>query len=137
LIAPGDSVTFQFSSLWTPREEPNSLCVYVEIENDTVNSNDSLCMDLLVGMDDLLFSNNLIRNVYPNPADDYVTFEFGRLDERTLFVLYDSKGKVVKELTLNRVMTEYQLSVREFADGMYFYKIISANRYFTGKFVKK
>ena len=133
----GDSVTFQFSTLWTPREEPRLLCVYIEIENDTVASNDSICLDFTVGLDDLIYSGNLIRNVYPNPADDQIFFEFGELEEKSVFKIFDSKANLIREIQLERNTSLHQLDVNSFTDGIYFYQLVSAKRYVTGKFVKK
>ena len=136
-IPVGDSVTFQFSSLWSPREFPQMLCVYVDIENDTVADNDSICLDFTVGLDDMIYSGNLIRNVYPNPADDEINFEFGELHEKSVFKVFDSKANLIREIQLERNVSLHQLDVNSFAGGIYFYQLVSANRYVTGKFVKK
>jgi len=73
-------------------------------------------------------------NVYPNPAAGFVNFEITGGDRAMLYV-FDFAGRMVKETTINHVLTE--INTADFSNGMYFYQLIGANNVNigSGKFV--
>lgn len=77
-------------------------------------------------------NSELKINVYPNPAQDYVTIEFP-LPVNASISFYDVFGRIVKKCTLNEFKTTINTS--NFENGIYFYSIYSDNYENNGKFV--
>lgn len=65
-----------------------------------------------------------IADVYPNPATDAVTIHFNTLKGKLNLSLLDVTGKVLQsqDVTAGAFNTQ-ELSVKEYADGMYFLRI--------------
>jgi hypothetical protein len=72
-------------------------------------------------------------NVYPNPATDNATFDLGK--EKGTLTIYSTAGKVIYKAQGASGRT--QVSVKEFASGIYFYSFESVDGKTTGKLVVK
>lgn len=113
-----------------------TLNINVAIEdpcNDEVD--DSVVLDILVGVDNLEESNEL--SIYPNPTDDIFTLNMDGLksaDEITL-VIYTSQGKEVFRQLANVKNSRYErvINMSDFVAGIYFVSIQTE----TGTIVKK
>ena len=70
---------------------------------------------------------DIIRaTVYPNPTNDLLQINFGKNISDGKFILYDIFGKTIKEIAVKN-KTEIKVSCKEFAAGIYVYRIISAD----------
>jgi hypothetical protein len=88
--------------------------------------------------------NNAIANshfnieevsVYPNPAHEDVRFSFPSKGISREISIYNSLGQeVFKESSNSQLQV---ISLQSFENGIYFYKIASANNTLTGKLIKK
>ncbi|HTF03764.1 MAG TPA: T9SS type A sorting domain-containing protein [Bacteroidia bacterium] len=71
--------------------------------------------------------------VYPNPASVSITFHFFDSQQSRSLIIYDQLGREILREETNENMIS--LSVESFAEGIYFYTIISENNFLSsGKF---
>jgi hypothetical protein len=69
---------------------------------------------------------------YPNPARDYVVFD---IDSHSAFVeLFDMQGKKVLSQEL---LETKQIDLSDLKSGIYFYKLVQADRTLSGKIIVK
>ena len=87
--------------------------------------------------------NNLNKNnslnvvVYPNPINTYVTIIFSELSNTVVnTVLYDVTGREVYLKSQDSTST-FQVDMSLFSSGIYLLKIISGDKYFTARLIKK
>lgn len=76
--------------------------------------------------------------LYPNPADQYVTFDFDNLGQGKYFMtFYDAQGRIVK--TITTISTEIlTIDIGGLTNGLYFFQLQSDGQiYLTGKIIKK
>jgi hypothetical protein len=64
--------------------------------------------------------------VYPNPASDHLEVNFGQNISDGKVVLYDVAGRIITEVAV-RNKTSIRISCKEFASGIYVYRIISGD----------
>lgn len=80
--------------------------------------------------------NNLVTNVYPIPAFESVTFEFGKIDtESAKLQITNSTGKLIKSLPIEAGTSNYEFMVNDLPQGIYYYNLVSGKEFQTGKFV--
>ena len=73
--------------------------------------------------------------IYPNPFNDEVTFSFSSNAISREIIIYNSLGQeILRKKSDNKLDL---ISLQSFENGIYFYKIASANANFTGKLIKK
>ena len=65
-------------------------------------------------------------SVYPNPVSDMLEINFGKNISDGTFILYDIFGKTIRQVAVKN-KTNITVSCKEFAAGMYVYRIISAD----------
>lgn len=76
-------------------------------------------------------------NVYPNPAQDAVSFQVGLNGVSTAnVVVTDLAGRVVSTSTIN-AGSELNLNVSNYTTGTYLYTVIAGDSVMTGKFNKQ
>lgn len=97
---------------------------------------DTLCGNVWISNPVGLEGNKVIENkikVYPNPAKDFINFEFNKVPLE--LIVFDSQGKVI----LNKMMLEnsFKLEVNHLQSGIYFYNGIYEDKRNTGKFIIK
>ena len=71
--------------------------------------------------------------VYPNPATDHINFEMG--EERGSITIYSATGNVVRRM--QAASGNVLIDVKGLTNGIYFYRVESAGRQTTGKFIVK
>lgn len=91
-------------------------------------------VNYIVGINEPLVSKNQIK-AYPNPAIDYVKFEFdnSQNDPAKLEVI-NELGQSIYNETL-RVISKHNLNVSTLPNGIYYFNITTNGRQETGKFV--
>lgn len=72
-------------------------------------------------------------SVFPNPANNEITFQFGDADESRSVVIYNSAGQAVGKYSANQ--NTLQISTAEYAEGIYFFNCIGENTESRCKFV--
>jgi hypothetical protein len=65
--------------------------------------------------------------VFPNPANEFVTFEFPYLVDEASIILYDAMGKIVLQHEFNESY-DVQLNLARLTTGIYHYRIIEPNK---------
>ncbi|MHB8261736.1 MAG: S8 family serine peptidase [Bacteroidia bacterium] len=83
----------------------------------------------LADINELNNSNSLLMAVYPNPANNssMITVSLTRTQQVSL-ELYDAQGSLVRTITkgqLTEGKNQYQVSLSDIADGVYFYRLIT------------
>jgi hypothetical protein len=75
--------------------------------------------------------------VYPNPASDKLNFISPQNNEATQLKIYNSIGKLIREISVSGELTT--LSLSDLSAGLYFYQISERNGGLieTGKFIKE
>lgn len=76
-------------------------------------------------------------NIFPNPTNDFVSFEFFNLSEKTVLEIYDATGRLLQSHQIDGF--EYQIknvNMNTFAAGVYFYKIKNSHFEKSGKVFK-
>lgn len=82
-------------------------------------------------------SNKIPIRVYPNPAQNKLTFDFSELVTKAGYLsIYDNWGKLMAQIEIEKNSHHYALALESYTSGMYYYSYISntANQY-NGKFV--
>lgn len=89
----------------------------------------------IVGVEAKPFAN--IHSVYPNPASNKVNFEFQEiLSNEIIVTVSDSKGELVYQKKYNpNALKQFDVSVKDFSTGIYFYMIESGEASYKGKFI--
>jgi hypothetical protein len=73
-----------------------------------------------------LVKNTTNVNIYPNPANGMVSFEFeNELTEKVTICLLDMTGKPVKTIQTSEVT--YSMDISDLSDGVYFVRISGSN----------
>ncbi|PJB58642.1 MAG: hypothetical protein CO098_07560, partial [Bacteroidetes bacterium CG_4_9_14_3_um_filter_41_19] len=84
-----------------------------------------------VGLEEIA-ANGFGLRVYPNPANDFVTFEtIG--NKPTLIIVYNHTGQLVEKLVLNAARTQWNIG--SLPRGLYFYHAEQNGKMVAGKLV--
>jgi hypothetical protein len=82
--------------------------------------------------DDKLFVNEQIdiSNIYPNPANDLVKFNYHIIDAnaRVKITIRNVLGSILKEEELSPQVHQLEISVSEYSAGIYFYTLSINNK---------
>jgi len=91
----------------------------------------------LVGMEKS--ETEISHQVYPNPSSDKIYIEFQEMLRNDITVkVMNVAGKLVYENKINPMARkQFDISVQNFAPGIYFYNIESKNDSYKGKFIVK
>lgn len=74
-------------------------------------------------------------NVYPNPTSHYLNINFNRLDEVDAVKIYDTNGRLLKQF--NKLSVLAPMNVSDLTSGTYVIQVISGNKLYQSKFIKK
>jgi len=91
---------------------------------------DNLSFDNLISGIDEAQMQNILFTFNPNPASDYVMFNFGKTNTENITIeIYNSTGTLVRRIFLNQ--SQEKLDVTDLCSGIYIVSVKSNN--FTGK----
>jgi uncharacterized ubiquitin-like protein YukD len=76
-----------------------------------------------------------VVSVYPNPAVKEITFDFSKLESNKINLeIFTING--IKKTQRNLAEKKIRISLNDFPNGLYFYRVTTDKSSFTGKFVK-
>lgn len=85
----------------------------------------------------ILSSNNLLANVYPNPFEQSVSISFSQSMKKDISVLvFDLIGKLVYTKTFTPSQ-HIEIQFDDISSGTYLLKVLSNNKIFHSKLIKK
>ncbi len=80
--------------------------------------------------------NVSVIKVYPNPADEMITFEYNLINNGWLEV-YSDEGLLILKQILNSNQNNIEMELNNIPSGLYLYKIYNRSELYTGKFMVK
>jgi hypothetical protein len=134
-IQPNDTIHHTFTQSWTPTTGGDlRLCTYTRWPDDTNANNDTSCVQFTaVGVESV---NHLLNRVYPNPADQFVVFDFGANEGLGTLELRDQLGRVVRSLIIDLTTNErYEIRTDNLAVGVYNYRFVLKNQVQNGQVI--
>ncbi len=136
-LQPGDSVNYTFSvPLSSPITQTGNLCIWVSMNGDITRSNDTICMIITYDAATSVAEEGLNPiKLYPNPAYDRVTLDFGELSGQGKLQLFDLQGKLMREITID-LSSAYEMTLEGLATGLYQYVLQSNSRFYRGRLMK-
>ncbi len=102
-----------------------SKTVSATITNNSVVVEDvQLAQNVFVDVTQISKLNNFV-NAIPNPAKDYLNFEYSisHLSQNTELIIWDEIGKVVERIKLDSKNTLLNFSTKNFSSGIYYYSL--------------
>lgn len=73
--------------------------------------------------------------IYPNPAKDRISIEYGEPSKNEMVSIYDIQGQILQNYKMDSLKMEMDIS--QFAKGVYFVVIESGNRKLVSRFIKE
>lgn len=90
--------------------------------------------DYVLSTKDIAVIQNNSLHVYPNPASDNVHFDLqGTKSENGVIKVYNSIGQQIESIEVQGI-SYFDLPVDKFANGIYYYSLISDNEMLSGNF---
>jgi parallel beta-helix repeat protein len=134
-IQPGDTVHHIFAQSFTPLIGGTiGMCAFTKSATDPNLSNDTICMDYLgVSVNEV---EDLLSRVYPNPADQFVKFDFSGQEGKGLLELRDNLGRVIHTewIELGNGST-HEVKTERYASGVYNYRFVLRDKVQHGQVV--
>lgn len=79
-------------------------------------------------------------NIFPNPASDHLYFNITSPSNQNEIeiLIYDEPGKLMKKIIapINAGLSDFEISLSDFANGIYFISVKSGDNFFNSKVVK-
>ena len=144
IVDADNVVNFFFDDLAVPNEASSGAVALLNMYNYVLDSNTVVSNFGNLGGQVFAVNENTGQgsqvSIYPNPATDRLIISlkdgFGKNDIELRVV--NSCGQLVYQETINAdVKAQVEIDTREYADGIYFLQITSADSQFTGKFIVK
>jgi hypothetical protein len=98
----------------------------------------SLCGSLSNEVFSFQIQDQKILNIFPNPSNNIISFQFQILDNVIDYelVIYNYESKEIKRIKISKKQNRYDLDVTNFKSGFYFYSLIGESKsYQSGKFI--
>jgi hypothetical protein len=128
---------------------PDSCVIVLKASGSAPTNNDYLWVDglaftgtvALATPPNLLGTNAVANkqiqlNLFPNPATNQITVSYSSNNsERKLFLIFDSNGKVIKEMDIHKGENNLVVDTKEFAKGIYTLSLKDSHEIYTKTFV--
>jgi hypothetical protein len=90
-----------------------------------------------IGFEGSRFESSRFK-VYPNPAREYITFEFQQgIEQDAALRLYNALGQMVLQKSISKTEKETKLDLKGFKPGIYFFELVGKDEVLgSGKFVR-
>jgi PKD repeat protein len=126
----GDGNTSANSNPNNIYQTPGSYLVCLELTNTA--GTDSICKTVEAEVTSISYFHNILNlEVYPNPADLYITLPYGIENAKNVEII-NATGKIVSLQDVEN----HQLNVAQLPLGFYLIKIKSQDKMYLGKFIK-
>ncbi len=96
---------------------------YGEVEDYTI----------VIGSKSYTYNNSI--NIYPNPANDFITISFIGMEGNSIVKLYSITGALVKELKISEF--ENKINISDLQNGVYQLQVIQNGDLKVGRFIKR
>ncbi|MBA4303571.1 MAG: hypothetical protein C0424_05045 [Sphingobacteriaceae bacterium] len=136
-IQPNDTIHYTFTQAWTPTTGGNlRLSAYVRWTDDVNRANDTaFAQHNAVKVEEV---NDLLRKVYPVPADQYVMFDFGTAEGIGTLEMRDQLGRLVRSQIIDlSTGAAHEVRTGDLAAGIYNYRFVLHNKVQYGQVVVK
>ena len=138
-IFSGDSALHTFSTPWTPATGGSyEICAYADINGDPTEANDTSCTSVAstLAIDEQNGKEELIRKIYPSPANNHITFELNpafQYSRQNTLQLYTMYGALIREIRLNDSSGQtIRVHTGDLHSGKYMYRINTGSTQQTG-----
>ncbi len=111
---------------------PHVVFITVSDGSLTVNHNFTVNVVNLTGIN---MSSTMVNSVYPNPAKEYVVFEFA--EQASVVEIMDLSGKILIQKAVSPGNMKLQINISELNNGMYMFRVSdeTKSQHQTGKIV--
>lgn len=104
---------------------------YSDYDKTTLNFLNNLC-SVTTGIETI---NKTVIEIYPNPADAWITFSITKNNTSQNLYIYTIFGLLVYQSALQKNIDENKINISTLKNGMYLYKITDGVNVTNGKFV--
>ena len=135
-VAAGDTIHHTFPLSWTPTVGGSvELCAYTKgLASDVNLANDTSCANF--GGVNVKEVNDLVSKMYPVPADQLVTFDFGAQQGTGMLELRDNLGRLVYSTPIDlSTGSMHEVKTGSYAAGVYNYRFVMDSKVQYGQVV--
>lgn len=127
-VPANDTIHHTFTLAWTPASGgTNVMCAYTKSNTDPNLANDTTCRTYLnVSVEE---RNDLLSKVYPNPADQFVNFEFAGKEGVGTLEIRDQLGRMVYQSQVDlSTGGRHEVKTETLSSGVYNYRFVQADK---------
>ena len=132
----GDGYTVSGQTVTINHDAPGLIHINLRVTDGAMASEIfelAVKVEKLSGTERNLIQSVLISRVYPNPASDFVRFEYHTYNMPMIFELYNLQGKVIIRKELEVSTSALEINVSDLPSGIYFYRFLDEKYFETGK----
>ncbi|MEZ5197324.1 MAG: T9SS type A sorting domain-containing protein [Bacteroidales bacterium] len=140
-IVDGTINEIDFSGHYNPKTNPGESSISY-VFWDEANPNDSVMVTVLfttleTAIGDELASNVTLSEPYPNPANDFVSFDYELESPQAVDVkIYSLVGSLVQEYSINNGFGNLRINTDRYVEGLYFFSLYAGGKELkSGKFI--
>jgi hypothetical protein len=124
-LQPGEIINcITIAAIWARDTNSTNSVAALQLADDKIQDFFDSCYHYgTLGIEE---QQNIYATVYPNPTSDMLEINFRQNISEGKFILYDVFGKTIKEVSVKN-RNRISVSCKEFASGIYVYRIISAD----------
>lgn len=134
-MQPQDTMHHTFALSWTPTAGGrHEICAFTRFIDDPNKANDTTCVSFLgVNVQE---RNDLISKVYPNPASQFVMFDFANQQGVGTLEIRDQLGKLVYTSRVDlSAGTQHEVKTESLASGIYNFRFINMDKVQNGQVI--
>lgn len=127
-VPANDTIHHIFSQAWTPTTGgTHVMCSYTKSSTDPNLLNDTTCRTYLnVSVEE---RSDLLNKVYPNPADQFVNFEFAGKEGVGTLEIRDQLGRMVYRTEVDlSTGGRHEVKTETFSSGVYNYRFVQSDK---------
>ena len=127
-VPANDTIHHTFTLAWTPPVGgTHVMCAYTKSNTDPNLANDTTCRTYLnVSVEE---RTDLLSRVYPNPADQFVNFEFAGKEGAGTLEIRDQLGRMVYSAQVDlSTGGRHEVKTETFSSGVYNYRFVQADK---------
>jgi hypothetical protein len=100
---------------------------------EVLNSRSQINMEASNGSVSMTIQDNKFNsqqgfNLFPNPVKDRLTVAFSKVSDKSKLIIFDAKGSMLKEISVNTGDTRAEINTSNFAAGSYLIKLFNNNQ---------